>query len=101
MFFCVKTTMSGKVPTDQQRQAHREYLRDHSFCLLAAGPTFEEGSDSPEGSIFLIEASDFASARAFIEGDPFFRFGMRGKVDIYAWRPGGYARTFPISASSL
>ena len=93
--------MSGKTPTLEQRKAHQTYLRDNSHRLLAAGPTFDPGCESPEGSIFLIEAEDFSDARAFVEQDPYFQFGMRDRVDIYAWRPAGYARTYPISVADI
>ncbi|WOE74662.1 YciI family protein [Alterisphingorhabdus coralli] len=101
MFFCAKTTMSDKTPTDEERDAHRAYLKQKSAQLLAAGPTFDTDSEKPEGSIMLFEAEDWEAAKAFVEDDPFFKAGMRSDIKLFAWHPGGYARTFPIDAKSI
>lgn len=101
MFFCIKTTMSGKKPSDDNRAMHQRFLKARETRLHAAGPTFNEGEEKPEGSIFLVEADDFSDAKAFIKSAPFFQEGIRGQIDIFAWSPGGYARKFPIESADL
>lgn len=101
MFFFAKTTMSGKTPTPEERAAHHAFLKENCERLLAAGPTFDEGANTPEGSIFVFEAENFQAAQEFIESDPFFIEGMRSKIEIFAWRPGGYARNFPVDPKDI
>ena len=55
-----------------------------SFTELAGPYLNDEGK--PCGSMLIVEADNFADARAFGEEDPYCKAGLFQSVDVRAWR---------------
>lgn len=66
------------------RPVHLDYLNAPGSPVRAAGALRDE-TDQPIGSIIVIEAASAAEARAFAEGDPFFKAGIFATVEVAKW----------------
>ncbi len=69
----------GPAKRPQYRPEHLARLRaaESQGHLVIAGP-FADGS----GSLIVLEAESLAAARAFAEGDPYFRFGVFARIEV-------------------
>jgi uncharacterized protein len=68
------------------RPAHLEFLKAQPAGLIrAAGPLLDEAGDM-RGSLFLIDAPDIETVRAFAAADPYAQAGLFERVDIQPWR---------------
>jgi uncharacterized protein YciI len=65
----------------QLRPQHVEYLKSQEAVLRMCGPLLDPQGDM-NGSLIVIEVDDEAAAKAFSAGDPFFKNGIFGSVDI-------------------
>ena len=72
------------------RQAHLAYVRaqPQGFVLLA-GPFLDDAGEMC-GSLFIIEAPDIESVRAFSAADPYVSAGLFQSVEIRPWRAAIY-----------
>lgn len=66
------------------REAHLDYL-ERTGLVKVAGP-FLDDEGKPCGSMLIIEADDFADARAFGSEDPYCKAGLFQSVDVRPWR---------------
>lgn len=65
------------------REAHLAYLRDAGGRLKMAGPIREkDDSDTPSGSVILVEANSLSAARLAAEADPYFQAGLFESVEV-------------------
>ena len=67
------------------REAHLAYARQNLALILFAGPFLDEAG-AMTGSMFVIEASDLAAARAFNAADPYTLAGLFQRVEVRPWR---------------
>ena len=68
------------------RDAHLALLRDYGDRILAAGPTLEDGGDSMNGSVIILDAPDRAAVDAFLDADPYGKAGLFERVEVARWR---------------
>ncbi|MEL6466352.1 MAG: YciI family protein [Pseudomonadota bacterium] len=66
------------------RPAHLAYL-DSTGVVRQAGP-FLDDTDSPCGSLIVLEVDSMADAKAWAEGDPYAKAGLFRDVQIKAWK---------------
>jgi uncharacterized protein YciI len=68
------------------REKHLAYVRtlEPGFIVLA-GP-FLDDADQMCGSLFLIDAPDEATVRAFHAADPYAQAGLFERVELKPWR---------------
>ena len=70
------------------RPDHLEYLNSRVHLLLAAGAKLSDDGATPQGSFYLVDVEDRASAQAFIDADPYMRNGVFGVVTVTRVRKG-------------
>lgn len=64
---------------------HMAYLRANSDRIIAAGPLREDLGDPPVGAMWIVAATDRASAEALLDQDPFWVHGLRHSRSILHW----------------
>lgn len=72
---------------------HKEYLVGQKHILVVGGALFIEGTNEPQGSLYIVNVADRQAAEAFSKADPFTEAGVFGTVTITAmrkshWNPG-------------
>ena len=67
------------------RPDHLDYLSQQSGRIVAAGPTLGN-DDAPNGSLLIMEFDDISSAKAFADGDPYFKAGVFESVTVRPWK---------------
>lgn len=60
---------------------HLAHVEEHWTRYVTAGPIREPGEDALVGSVFLVLATDLASATALMEGDPYITSGMYATIE--------------------
>ncbi len=70
----------------ETREVHLDYLRAAGDALVTAGPTLSDDSQSPIGSVVIIEAESLEAARDFAEGDPYATAGLFQSCVVMPWR---------------
>lgn len=87
------------------RQAHVDehlnYVAAQGAKVLAGGALRPKPEDAPQGALWLVNAENKEAAQAIIEGDPFFKVGLRQSVDIYHWSKGVWSEPFAQCMSAL
>ncbi len=68
------------------RPAHLAYISSGAAEVKLGGPWLDEGDGGPQGSMLLVEAGDFAAARAFAAADPYALAGLFETVQVRRWR---------------
>lgn len=73
-----------------EHRAHLDTASD-GIAIHVSGPLMEDGRMC--GSLFLCEAADVASVRAFAARDPMVRAGVYASIEVHAfdWRRGAPA----------
>jgi len=67
---------------------HREYLGSKKKILVLAGATQSDDGAQAIGSMFVVNVSTRAEAKAFSDGDPFTQNGVFKSVTITRMRKG-------------
>lgn len=67
------------------REAHLAYVDERAPMVKLGGPMQDE-TESPLGSLLIIEAPDKAAAEAFVAGDPYNSGGVFERVEIRRFR---------------
>ena len=67
------------------REAHLAYVGGHRDILRTGGPLLSEAGEM-RGSLFLMEAPDIETVKAFNAADPYTLAGLFERVEISAWR---------------
>jgi uncharacterized protein YciI len=69
------------------RAAHLEYVgATTSLTVRVAGPILADDGETMIGSLFLLEADDAGTVRAFNADDPYTKAGLFGSVEIHPFR---------------
>lgn len=63
------------------REAHLAYVRENLTHVKIAGPILSEAGEMA-GSMFVFEADDIATVRAFNAADPYTQAGLFERVEI-------------------
>jgi len=67
------------------RQAHRDYLDDHTHMVVARGPLKTDDGETIIGSALLLDVANRAAAEALLADEPFNRAGVYENVSIERW----------------
>jgi uncharacterized protein len=75
--------------TDEKRIAlrtkHLQYIEANKHQIFCGGPTINPGGQ-PEMMLIILDATDQASAKAFIQAEPYNQAGVFAKITIREWR---------------
>ncbi len=63
------------------RAAHLDYVAAAPLTVLVAGPMLD-AEGNPNGSLFILETTDEAEVRKFVENDPYEKAGLFEGVEI-------------------
>lgn len=79
-------------PTDAIRKAalelHKDYLAERGDSVVLAGPLLVDDGNARAGSFTLVDVPDYATAKAYAEGDPFTRSGLFERTRVMRLRLG-------------
>jgi len=74
----------------EERQKYMQGHLDHVASLvdeiLVAGPMFADDKKTVVGSILIYKTDDVATARKYLEGDPYFKANIWESVSINTFR---------------
>lgn len=82
---CIDKPNSAAV-RDTHLQSHRSYLQSQRSVLVLGGATLTEDGHEARGSIFIVNVSSRAEAKAFSDRDPFTQAGVFASVTITRMR---------------
>lgn len=86
-FFCHHRDRSGSATLrDEMLEEHWSYMDRYAAQLIARGPTFADGGDTPSGSVHIVDLPDPAAARAFAFDEPNYQAGVYRDVLLRRWR---------------
>ncbi len=69
----------------ETRPRHVDYLQGLGDTLKLAGPFLDDGAETPNGSLLIVDANSPAEARDIADGDPYAKAGLFANVEIRAW----------------
>jgi uncharacterized protein YciI len=69
------------------RPAHREYLHGQhaGIKVRLAGPMLAPDGETMVGTLLVLEATDLATAEAFVANDPYRQAGLFADVAVRPW----------------
>ncbi|MFV3076881.1 YciI family protein [Niveispirillum fermenti] len=67
---------------DDFMEGHLSHTEANWTRYVSAGPMRTDDGQGFVGSMFLVRAKDKADAEALMNGDPYFRSGLYGRVEI-------------------
>jgi uncharacterized protein len=86
MHFLIRCIDRAEGPDLRSRHfhAHQGYLAQAGgpARIVISGPLVATDNVTPTGSAYLVEAADLASAKAFIESDPYHQAGVWQTVTV-------------------
>jgi uncharacterized protein YciI len=86
-FFCYHRDRPGSMALRYELlEEHWSYMDRYAKELIARGPTFDRGSDTPTGSVHIVDLPDPAAARAFAFDEPNYQAGVYRDVLLRRWR---------------
>ncbi len=87
------------------RQSHVEehltYVAAQDGRIIAGGALRSKSEDAPQGALWLVHADTVENAQVIVEGDPFFKLGLRQSVDIFHWSKGFWSEPFSACMSTV
>lgn len=78
--YCLDKPDSTRLRADT-RPAHLEYIETFLDRVVVAGPMLSD-SESPLGSLLVMEFDTMSDAQAFADGDPYAKAGLFESVTI-------------------
>ncbi|MBJ6637952.1 YciI family protein [Streptomyces sp. DHE7-1] len=86
-FFCHHRDRPGSgALRDELLEAHWSYMDRYAKELIARGPTFAAGGETPTGSVHIVDLPGPAAARAFAFDEPNHQAGVYRDVLLRRWR---------------
>jgi uncharacterized protein YciI len=73
---------------------HLAYVAAQDGRIIAGGALRPEPEDAPQGALWLVHADTKEAAQTLVEGDPFFKLGLRQSIDIFHWSKGFWSEPF-------
>ncbi|NBJ10687.1 YciI family protein [Microvirga arsenatis] len=83
------------------RDEHLAYVAAQGGRIIAVGALRPQPEDEPQGALWLVHADTKEAAQALVEGDPFFKLGLRRSVYIFHWRKGVWSEPFARCMSTI
>ncbi len=80
---------------------HLTYVAAQNGRIIAGGALRPQPEDAPQGALWLVHADTKEAAQALVEGDPFFKLGLRQSVDIFHWSQGFWSEPFEKCMSAV
>ncbi|WP_067466637.1 YciI family protein [Actinomadura macra] len=85
-FFCYHRDRPGSVALrDELLESHWSYMDGYAAGMIARGPTFVSDTDTPSGSVHIVDLPDLAAARAFAFDEPNYQAGVYRDVLLRRW----------------
>jgi len=88
---CYDKEDSQSVRVDN-RPNHLKYLNSYLDEIHTAGPILGCDSETPIGSLLILDFDTEADVRSFIESDPYNEAGLFKTITIHPWR-----KVFPVT----
>jgi uncharacterized protein YciI len=86
-FFCYHRDRAGSIALRRElAEEHWSYMDRYAAELIARGPTFAAGSETPTGSVHVVDLPDPVAARAFAFDEPNHQAGVYRDVLLRRWR---------------
>jgi uncharacterized protein YciI len=86
-FLCYHRDRPGSAALrHEQVERHWAYMDRYEAELIARGPTFAAGGDTPTGSLHMVDLAGPAAARAFAFDEPNYQAGVYRDVLLRRWR---------------
>ncbi|MFF4452571.1 YciI family protein [Streptomyces goshikiensis] len=86
-FFCYHRDRPGSTALRMELlERHWSYMDQYEKELIARGPTFAPGGDTPSGSVHIVDLPGPAAARAFAFDEPGYQAGVYRDVLLFRWR---------------
>jgi uncharacterized protein YciI len=86
-FFCYHRDRPGSgALRDELLEQHWAYMDRYATEMIARGPTFVGDSDTPTGSVHIVDLPDPGAARAFAFDEPNYQAGVYRDVLLRRWR---------------
>jgi uncharacterized protein YciI len=79
---------------------HLAYVAAQDGRIIAGGALRPNPEDA-QGALWLVHAEMKEAAQALVEGDPFFKLGLRQSVDIFHWSKGFWSEPFAECMSAV
>ena len=73
---------------------HLAYVAAQDGRIIAGGALRPQPEDAPQGALWVVYADTKEAAQALVEGDPFFKLGLRQSIDIFHWSKGFWSEPF-------
>jgi uncharacterized protein YciI len=80
---------------------HLAYVAAQDGRIIAGGALRPQPEDAPEGALWLVSADTKKVAQVLVEGDPFFKLGLRESVEIFRWSKGFWSEPFDRCMSAV
>ncbi|MFE4414569.1 YciI family protein [Streptomyces sp. NPDC056821] len=86
-FFCYHRDRPGsRALRHEKLEEHWSYMDRYAKEMIARGPTFADDSETPTGSVHILDLPDPAAARAFAFDEPNHQAGVYRDVLLLRWR---------------
>ncbi|WP_406005067.1 YciI family protein [Streptomyces sp. NBC_00637] len=86
-FFCYhRDRPASGALRDDMLEKHWAYMDGYADRMIARGPTFSAGEDTPTGSVHIVDLPDAPAARAFAFDEPNYQTGVYRDVLLRRWR---------------
>jgi uncharacterized protein YciI len=66
-------------------QAHIDWVAANPAQVRVAGSLREEPGQVPKGGLWIVEAESKTAVHQLMQTDPFWRCGLRERVDVLHW----------------
>ena len=70
----------------ETRPAHLAFLAEKGDALKVGGPTLDDDSETPNGSLLIFEDADLEAAKSWVAQDPYAAAGLFETVVVRPWR---------------
>jgi uncharacterized protein YciI len=70
---------------DQHHQEHFDYLRENCGHIPIGGGLREDHDQPWFGGLWVVEVKRKADVAALVEGDPYFKLGLRSDYQVFGW----------------
>lgn len=68
------------------RPAHLDHLKAQGAAIRVGGPLMQDDTQTPAGSLLLIEAASQDEAKAILDADPYAAAGLFQSVTLMPWK---------------
>ena len=80
-----KDEMPARAKHYRDHRIHLDNAEDYNVDVITAGTLLDSDSETPCGSVFVIDAGSRAALDRFVQSDPYHTHGVWGRVDIHGY----------------